>query len=66
MQVIVEDVTAVTESPDPFEGLIIPDELQKYIDSLTNELKFARALKRRPPPIKHVVFVGPPGTGTSI
>jgi stage V sporulation protein K len=77
-----DDVLAVTTTADPFDGLIISQELQvtkknmftlcfmlltipiqKYVDGLSGELRLARALKRRPPPIKHVVFVGPPGTG---
>ena len=32
-----EDLNAVVDKPDPFKDLIIPDELQEYIDDLENE-----------------------------
>ena len=59
LRLTTEDVLSVTQDPDPFEGLKIPPELQKYIDDLSSELKFARAIKWPAPPIKHTVFVGP-------
>lgn len=57
------DLLAVTEQADPFKDLIIPEELKRYIEDLENERAFAAALKQPPPPLKHVVFVGPAGTG---
>ena len=53
----------MTEEPDPFKDLIIPKELDRYIEDLENERTFAAALKQPPPQLKHVVFVGPAGTG---
>jgi chromosomal replication initiation ATPase DnaA len=61
--ITIEDINSIVNDPDPFQDMILSQELLKYVQELSNELKLAVALRKPPPSLKHVVFVGPAGTG---
>jgi hypothetical protein len=59
-----EDLAAVVgTTADPFEGMMPNSSLQAAVSDLQAQVQLCSTLGLPPPPIPHMLFLGPPGTG---
>jgi len=68
MEITLADVEAYCQVEEDEEArdhamMVQTPAIQDFVNDLTSEWMLARCLKRPVPPLQHVVFVGPAGTG---